>query len=124
MHWGMLLVFMFPLDVDLFGSPVPMASWKRVLARRRRSSAHSLRHGAKDLWERLEWVCELPNDSAHDIDWEMVIQQAKELGAERTLFLGLMLAKSLRLQLARFIGQQHRESALVGVLAAEEPKPY
>ena len=98
LHWGIASrFFMFPLDVNRFlGRLVPMdLMGKRVLTPAPEDLLLILCvHGAKDLWARLEWVCGIAElIRAHHIDWEMVRQQAKELGAERTLFLGLLLAR-------------------------------
>ena len=98
LHWGIASrFFMFPLDVNRFLTRlVPMdLMGKRVLTPVPEDLLLILCvHGAKDLWARLEWVCGIAElIRAHDIDWEMVRQQAKELGAERTLFLGLLLAR-------------------------------
>ncbi len=54
-------------------------------------------HGAKDFWERLEWICGIAElIRGHDaIDWEIVRRNARELGVERIFFLGLFLATEL-----------------------------
>jgi hypothetical protein len=100
LHWAIASrFFMFPLDVDrLLGRLVPMdLMGKKVLAPAPDDLLLILcAHGAKDLWERLEWVCGIAElIQVHDINWEVVRQQARELGAERTLFLGLLLAKEI-----------------------------
>jgi hypothetical protein len=52
-------------------------------------------HGSKHLFERLEWVCDIDRlVRAHpDIDWDRVIDHAKETGTLRMLLLGLSLAQ-------------------------------
>ena len=54
-------------------------------------------HGAKHLWVRLCWICDVAElIRAHPrIDWGAVTGQARELGAERMLLLGLSLASEL-----------------------------
>ena len=54
-------------------------------------------HGAKDMWERLEWVCGIAElvRGNQVMNWEQVLEQARELDSERMLFLGLLLAHDL-----------------------------
>ncbi len=53
--------------------------------------------GAKHLWERLAWV----SDFAHlilvhtEMDWDLVLHQARDLGLERVLLVSLSLANAL-----------------------------
>jgi hypothetical protein len=54
-------------------------------------------HGAKDLWARLLWVCDVAecirkNDG---LEWNRVISFSSTSGSLRMLFLGLLLAKDL-----------------------------
>jgi len=54
-------------------------------------------HGAKDCWEKLEWVgavAELLHDE-QSLDWDLVFAQARELRCRRLLELGLLLAHGL-----------------------------
>ena len=54
-------------------------------------------HGAKHLWERLAWICdvaELLKANEH-LNWQAVLERAQVTGHERMLGLGLYLAKSL-----------------------------
>jgi hypothetical protein len=125
LHWGIASrFFMFPLDVDrFFDRLIPMdLMGKSVLAPAPEDLLLILCvHGAKDLWERIEWICGIAElIRTHDIDWEMVIQQAKELGAERTLFLGLMLAREFfDSRLPDSLVNSIESQPVVGTLAAE-----
>jgi hypothetical protein len=54
-------------------------------------------HGAKDLWARLLWVCDVAelirkNDG---LDWNRVVSFSSTSGSLRMLFLGLVLARDL-----------------------------
>jgi len=50
-------------------------------------------HGAKHSWERFGWICDINEliRSEKDIDWNLVNAEAKRLGCENTLALGLYL---------------------------------
>lgn len=54
-------------------------------------------HGAKDCWERLEWVASIAEllRGNQDLDWEGVWQRADEMRCRRMLALGLLLAHGL-----------------------------
>jgi hypothetical protein len=54
-------------------------------------------HGAKDCWERLEWVAAIAEllRRTQDLDWERVWRQAHEMRCRRMLELGLLLAQGL-----------------------------
>lgn len=54
-------------------------------------------HGAKDCWQKLEWVCGLAEliRSETSLDWQRVLAHAKEIRANRILSLGLLLAQLL-----------------------------
>jgi len=55
-------------------------------------------HGCHHLWERLSWICDvaqLIHRHNEEIDWQQLIEQARRLGSERMLFLGLFLASDL-----------------------------
>jgi len=101
LHWGIASrFFMFPLDTDRYWERLRSSNLmgRRILA----PSTEDLLlllcvHGAKDLWERLEWICGIAElVRAHmDIDWDATTRNARELGAERILLLGLFLARDL-----------------------------
>jgi hypothetical protein len=54
-------------------------------------------HGAKDCWQKLEWVCGLAElvRSERKLDWQRVLTNAKEIRAIKILSLGLLLAHQL-----------------------------
>jgi hypothetical protein len=54
-------------------------------------------HGAKHLWERLAWTCDIAGliESNPELNWGRLVAQARDTGSERMLFLGLQLAKNL-----------------------------
>jgi len=52
-------------------------------------------HGTKHLWSILAWVCDIAELIRKELDWELVMYQAKKLGIQRILFLGLFLANDL-----------------------------
>lgn len=54
-------------------------------------------HGAKHFWERLMWPADIAAIVARhpEIRWERVRQAARDVGAERMLHVGLLLAESL-----------------------------
>lgn len=54
-------------------------------------------HGARHVWERLEWLCSVSEliRSHPGLNWEVILKEAKEIGAERILLLGLYLAQQL-----------------------------
>jgi len=54
-------------------------------------------HGGKDFWERLMWVCDVAAIFARspEIDWEKTRRSAAEVGAERMLRTGVLLATNV-----------------------------
>jgi hypothetical protein len=54
-------------------------------------------HGAKHFWERLMWPADIAAIVARhpEIAWERVRQAARDVGAERMVYVGLLLAESL-----------------------------
>ncbi|HVQ38618.1 MAG TPA: nucleotidyltransferase family protein [Pyrinomonadaceae bacterium] len=101
LHWSIASrFFMFPFDSDRFWSRLVQMdlAGRKVLALAPEDLLLILCvHGAKDLWERLEWICGIAElvRANPDVDWQAVRQHAKELGAERILLLGLLLARQL-----------------------------
>ena len=54
-------------------------------------------HGAKDCWEKLEWVtcvAELIHGKP-ELDWQLIWRQSRQMRCERMLRLGLLLAHDL-----------------------------
>jgi Uncharacterised nucleotidyltransferase len=54
-------------------------------------------HGAKHLWERLAWICDVAELSraTPDLDWTAMVAEARRQGSERMLTHGLYLATDL-----------------------------
>jgi len=54
-------------------------------------------HGAKHLFERLEWICDIDRSvrSHTTLDWEALISQADRMGVKRMVCLGLSLSRDL-----------------------------
>ena len=54
-------------------------------------------HGAKDCWERLEWVSAIAQliRSANELNWQSVWQRAGEMRCRRMVALGLLLTHGL-----------------------------
>lgn len=52
-------------------------------------------HGAKHLFERLEWICDIDRSirTTPDIDWKHLLNEADKLGIKRMLLLGLALSR-------------------------------
>ena len=71
---------------------------KEILAFSPEASLHVLCfHGYKHAWEALEWICDIAGliQIHQDMDWKRVREEAGGVDSERTLFLGLYLAKHL-----------------------------
>lgn len=53
-------------------------------------------HGFTHAWERLGWICDVASlIDDRRIDWEFVLNNAAQLGCQRILFLGLLMASEL-----------------------------
>jgi hypothetical protein len=54
-------------------------------------------HGSKHFWERLAWVCDIAEmaQAPRGMDWDAALGNARRLGAERMVSLGLYLARDL-----------------------------
>lgn len=53
-------------------------------------------HGTRHYWGRLAWICDVASlAAAKRIDWKASVRQAQDVGCERLLFLGLILAREL-----------------------------
>jgi hypothetical protein len=79
-------------------------------------------HGAKHIWQRLVWICDVARlvSSHGGMDWQWVLQQARRLGSERMLLLGLFLAHELlgAAPPAEMLGMARADPS-VGFLAAQ-----
>ena len=79
-------------------------------------------HGAKHLWERLMWIADIAAlVSRHTgIDWERAAESAQEVGAERMLHAGLLLAADLlEARLPEKISAMSRADAAAGRLVKQ-----
>lgn len=54
-------------------------------------------HGAKHLWNRLRWIGDLAEmaDVYREMNWPWVLEEARQLGVERIVLLGVHLAHEL-----------------------------
>jgi hypothetical protein len=54
-------------------------------------------HGSKHGWEKLGWICDVAEFVLihQEVEWTLIIEQAKKLGCERMLLMGLTLANNL-----------------------------
>jgi hypothetical protein len=54
-------------------------------------------HGAKHLWTRLQWICDLARllQSVPEMNWTVVAEHAARFGCEHVVHLGLCLAHNL-----------------------------
>jgi hypothetical protein len=101
LHWGIASrFFTFNLDTDRFWSRLVHMDLmgKQVLTPTPTDLLLILCvHGAKDMWERLEWICGIAElvRKNEELDWEAVTRAAQETGAERMLYLGCYLAREL-----------------------------
>ncbi|MGH9930090.1 MAG: nucleotidyltransferase domain-containing protein [Pyrinomonadaceae bacterium] len=85
-------------------------------------------HGAKDCWEKLEWVCGLAEliRSEPEVDWEQLLQHAKKIRCLTILYLGLVLAHELLdapvpTSVLSQLGPRSRIAPLVAQLATRFP---
>lgn len=101
LHWAFLnrvhgyhldpaLVWQRSVTVMLAGRPIRSFSNEDLLQ-------YLCAHGAKSLWSRLSWICDVAEllRKSPDVDWDYLLAQARNLSAERILFLGLRLAHDL-----------------------------
>ena len=53
-------------------------------------------HGSKHLWERIEWVKDIDLlICAEEIDWKMIVKEAKKRKFEKMVYLGFFLARHI-----------------------------
>ncbi|MBV9851365.1 MAG: nucleotidyltransferase family protein [Armatimonadetes bacterium] len=82
-------------------------------------------HGAKHCWERLGWICDVAAllRALPDLDGRALAAQAKGLGCERVLWLGLALAQDL-LGIAPPDSLRSDTSPVVSALAAQVRRQF
>jgi hypothetical protein len=101
LHWGLTRSYVpFPIDLEYLkdrltpvyigGTPVLSPSLEDMLL-------ILCMHGSRHVWTRLEWICDVAEllRVHQGMDWRWVMEQARKLGSERMLFLGLLLASDL-----------------------------
>jgi hypothetical protein len=82
--------FIRPASVTVAGRPIPTLRPEALLL-------FLCVHGAKDFWGRLKWICDISEFLRvhRHLDWTDLRAQARSLGCERMLNLGLILARDL-----------------------------
>jgi len=101
LHWAMAPAeFPSPLDEDgLWARPEPVQLGTHTVYTLgvEDLALFLCAHGAKHLWERLSWVCDIAALLARrpDLDWDAVLTSARQRGAERMVLLALHLADDL-----------------------------
>ena len=78
-------------------------------------------HGAKHLWERLAWICDVAQViKTQEIDWSVLIARSGSTANQRMLFLGVHLAnKLLGAPLPEHVRGQIEQDRIVLALANE-----
>lgn len=79
-------------------------------------------HGAKHMWSRLAWVCDVAEllRAETDLDWEIVMSRGHALGARRMISLGLVLARDLLgAPIPEAVNQRLEEDAVVKSLGGQ-----
>ena len=101
LHWGITpKYFAFPLDPESLWDrlePVYLAG-RKILALSIGNLLLTLCvHGAKHLWDRLEWICDISEliRACPDMKWREVVDRAAVLRSQRMLLLGLFIANDL-----------------------------
>jgi len=101
LHWAIQpRYFSFALDPEMLWprlQPVRLAG--RIVPTFSREDLLQILtlHGAKHMWCRLEWICDVAAlaGTSSGIDWDRVLEESRRLGARRMLLLGLWLARDL-----------------------------
>ena len=79
-------------------------------------------HGNKHLWARLGWICDVAEliRVQRKMDWGWIMRQARTLGTERMLLLGVYLARGLLgAELPREAAKRAESDAAVKFLAGQ-----
>ena len=101
LHWEVApRYFAFPLDTERLWARLDQVSMYDTTVRTLAPEDLLLMlcaHGAKHLWEKLGWICDIAElvRTHRGMDWDRVAAQARELRSERILGLGLLLASDL-----------------------------
>lgn len=73
-------------------------------------------HGAKHLFERLEWICDIDRSIKvnPDINWTYLLDEAEKRGVKRMLYLGLALCQQFfRLELPELIQENIKQDKVL-----------
>ena len=126
LHWGIAeRELSFPLDVERLWERlevVPLGGREVPIFSAEDSLLILCAHGSKHLWERLGWVCDVAElvHSHPELVWEQSFVQARALGGERMLLLGLFLARELlRLDLPAWVSAKADADLTVRALATK-----
>jgi hypothetical protein len=81
-------------------------------------------HGAKHFWQRLMWIADVAAlVSRQNVDWHRAMAAAREVGAERMLRVGLLLAaKVLDVRLPTPVADEAHSDAAAARVAAQIAK--
>lgn len=96
-HWGLAPdYFSFPFELESYMESLQYISLEGSQALTFKPEDLLLilcMHGGKHRWERLDWICDVSElvRSHSEMDWAEVIKQARAMGVERMLYLGLAL---------------------------------
>jgi hypothetical protein len=101
LHWSFApRYFAFPVNIDrlwarleqveVAGSVVPNIPAEELLL-------ILCSHGARHCWQRMAWICDIAELLRRNLglDWDQVMRDARRLGSERVLLLGLRLSQDL-----------------------------
>ncbi len=100
LHWKIdPKYFSFPLEAEELWTrteTVRLAGTDITVLKREELVLYLCAHGAKHMWERLEWICGVAGLLCQqEFDWEQLTTRARALKSERILYLGLLLAHEL-----------------------------
>jgi hypothetical protein len=126
LHWRMApAFFQFPMDMDRLWTRI---EWTSLAGSRVRNLSKEdallilCAHGGRHFWKKLEWVGGVAGlISAHpEINWEYVFDQARDIGSERVLLLGLLMVHNLfGAEIPQAALQRTRKDEVLCTLAAE-----
>lgn len=101
--------------ININGTDIPVLPFEQQLL-------YLCIHGSKHLFERLEWICDIDKSIRKNpnIDWPYLVHEAKEMGVERMLYLGLTLCQYFfRLELPKFIQENITQNKSVEKLISK-----
>ncbi len=99
LHWSVVeRRFAFPLTVDEMlerARPFTLLGRSILVPTAEDTLLFSCFHGAKHLWERFSWLCDVAYIIAArpDLDWDVILARTQRLGCEHALLLSLSLAQ-------------------------------